>query len=129
MQSVVLPWPGGEHAFRLGLSDLETIQQRTDCGPEHLLNKIKFGQWLAAELYEVIRCGLIGGGMPHVEAKKAVSKAFDIHPLISFKVPAMEILSVSLFGPEDDPVGEPSPVEPTPEAEKTASGSSAPTTD
>ncbi|MEE2860840.1 MAG: gene transfer agent family protein [Pseudomonadota bacterium] len=126
MQPVVIRWPGGEHAFRLGLAELETIQQKTDCGPEFLLHKLNAAQWNASELVEVLRSGLIGGGMPHVDALKIVRKAFDLHPLISFKVPAQEVLASCLYGPpddvQDDASGEADPVEPTPENEKTASG-------
>lgn len=125
MDAMVLPWPGGEHAFRLGLRELRAIQQKTDCGPEHLLNKIKFGHWAADELHEILRNGLIGGGMAHVEALKLVDHAFDRSPGIAFKVPAMEVLASYLFGPKDDPVGEDIPVAPTPGIEKTVSGNSA----
>lgn len=129
MQPVVIRWPGGEHPFRLGLGELRTIQQKTDCGPEFLRVRIFAGQWLVDDLREVIRNGLIGGGMPHVEALNLVDRAFDSSPAIDFKAPAVEILSAYLFGPADDPVGEGSPVEPTPVDEKTANGVSAPTTD
>ncbi len=114
MEAVVLQWPGGEHAFRLPLSQLEALQQKTDCGPEFLLNKISLGQWTAVELFEVIRIGLIGGGMPPAEAHKLVGGAFDRYALIGFKVPAQAILGHALYGPPDDPVGEAVPVNPTP---------------
>lgn len=129
MRAAVIRWPGGEHAFRLGLTELQVIQEKTDCGPEFLLHKLNSGQWFAVELIEVLRNGLIGGGMPHVEALKAVRDAFDLHDLIGFKVPVQEVLAVCLYGPADDPVGEPLPVMPTPENEKTDAGSSAPITD
>ena len=61
MQPLVLAWVGGEHPFRLRLGELEGLQQKTDCGPEFLLNKINFGQWSAIDLFETIRFGLIGG--------------------------------------------------------------------
>lgn len=130
MKPITVRWPGGEHPFRFGISEAEIVQQKTDCGPEHLLNKIRLGQWFVDELYEVLRNGLIGGGMGHVEAQKAVKTAMEKHPLINFKVPAMEVVSSLLYGDPDDPVGEPLPVEmPTPENEKTVSGNSAPTTE
>ena len=125
MQPVVIRWPGGEHACRLGLTELEVIQQKTDCGPEFLLHRIRAAQWRAADLSEVIRNGLIGGGMNHVAALQLVQGALAAHPLIEFKVPAMEILAHAVFGPpndEDAPSGEPDPVAPTPEAGKTANG-------
>ena len=129
MEAQVIRWPGGEHAFRLALAELETIQQKTDCGPEFLLHRINAAQWKTMDLFEVIRNGLIGAGMPQSNALNLVRNAFELHPLIAFKVPAAEVLASCLYGPADDPVGEPIPVKPTPGDEKTAAGSSAPITD
>lgn len=129
MRAAIIRWPGGEHAFRLGLAELQVIQDKTECGPEWLLHKLNSGQWAAIELVEILRNGLIGGGMGHVEALKAVRNAVELHELISFKVPAQEVLASCLYGPADDPVGEPQPVTPTPEPEQTDAGSSAATTD
>ena len=128
-EALVIQWPGGMHAFRLGIAELATIQQKTDCGPEWILHRISAGQWTAVDLIEVLRNGLIGGGMDHVAALKLVRDAFDFHPLIGFKVPAQTVLSACLYGPPDDTVGEPSPVNPTPaQNDQTGSGSSAPIT-
>lgn len=128
MQALTLRWPGGEHAFRLGLGELRIIQQRTDCGPEYILKKIEHGLWTVDELREVLRNGLIGGGMAPVDALKAVDKAFEDTPMIEFKIPAMTLMAASLFGPEDDPVGEDLAVNPTPPNSQTESGGSAPIT-
>lgn len=126
MQPLVLRWPGGEHACRLGLSELEVIQQKTDCGPEYLLHRISAAQWRTVDLIEVIRNGLIGGGMDHVQALRLVRDAFDAHPVVSFKVPAQALLAHALYGPPEDEgadrSGEQGPVQPTPASEKTANG-------
>ncbi|MFC6709867.1 gene transfer agent family protein [Paracoccus cavernae] len=125
MEPVVLIWPGGEHPFRLALRELQVIQEKTDFGPEHLLHRINLAQWAAADLFEILRNGLIGGGMPHVEALKACRKAFEDHPLISFKVPAQAVLAACLYGPPDDQPGESMPVaDPTPDDQKTDDGNS-----
>lgn len=115
MQPVVIPWPGGEHAFRLGLAELEAVQQKTDCGPEFLMHRLNAAQWKSGDLVEVLRNGLIGAGMPHVEALKLVRNAFDLHPMISFKVPAQAVLAACLYGPPDDEPEKPDPETPTPE--------------
>ena len=129
MQVVTVQWPGGLHAFGLGIAELATIQQKTDCGPEWLLHRINTGQWQVTDLIEVLRNGLIGGGMAHVEALKLVRNAFDLHPMIGFKIPAQTVLAACLYGPPDDPVGEPLPVGPTPgNDDQTDAGSSADTT-
>ncbi|MEG4645194.1 tail tube GTA-gp10-like protein [Paracoccus pantotrophus] len=129
MARVVMRWAGGEHAVRLGIAEAEVIQQHTDCGPEFLLNRISLGQWELPHLMEVIRNGLIGGGMDEVDAKRLVDRVVAQQPWIALKRPAMEILSLALYGPPDDPVGEGLPAgDQTQEPSLAESGSSAPIT-
>ena len=130
MQAEMIVWPGGEHPFRLALAQLEGLQQKTDCGPEWLAMKLRSGQWTATEVFETLRWGLIGGGMGDAAAKKAVTDAFDRHPVGAFKVPALAVMMAALYGPQDDPVGKPSLAgETTPNSEIADAGSSASSTD
>ena len=127
MNAEMIVWPGGEHPFRLALAQLEGLQQKTDCGPEWLAMKLRSGQWTATEVFEVLRWGLIGGGMGDAAAKKAVADAFDRHAVGAFKVPALTVMMAALYGPPDDPVGKPSLAsEETPTGESAESGSLAP---
>ena len=129
MEAELVTWPGGEHPFRLALAQLEGLQQKTDAGPEWLAMRLRSGQWFGTEAFEVLRWGLIGGGMKPDAAKKAVSDAFDRHPVGSFKVPALTVLMAALYGPPDDDVGKPSLAgETTPTGESADAGSSAPST-
>lgn len=126
MQPELIVWPGGEHPFRLALAQLEGLQQKTDCGPEWIAMKLRSGQWLASEVFEVLRWGLIGGGMAAGEAQKTVANAFDRHPVTAFKLPALTVILAALYGPADDPVGKPSLAgETTPSDESAGVGSSA----
>ena len=130
MIAELVTWPGGEHPFRLALAQLEGLQQKTDCGPEWLAMKLRSGQWTATEAFEIIRWGLIGGGMKDGEAKKAVADAFSRHPVGAFKVPALTVMMAALYGPQDDPVGKPSLAgETTPNSGNGDAGSSAVSTD
>ena len=130
MNAEMIVWPGGEHPFRLALAQLEGLQQKTDCGPEWLTMKLRSGQWLATEAFEILRWGLIGGGMKDGDAKKAVTDAFDRHPVGAFKVPALTVIMAALYGPPDDAVGKPSLAgETTPNSEIADAGSSAASTD
>ena len=129
MQPVVLTWPGGEHSFRLALAQLEGLQQKTEAGPEWLLMRLRAGQWAATEVFEILRFGLIGGGMEPVRAMTTVQGAFERHPLVQFKVPALAILMAALYGPVDDPAGKDSPAGETTPPESADAGSSAPSTD
>lgn len=129
MEAIVLHWPGGQHAFRLALGQIEALQQATDCGPEFILSRINLSQWKVADLSETIRLGLIGGGMEPLQAQTITHNAFERFPLITFKSTAQAVIAAALYGPPDDVVGEPLPVEgPTPGDQKTDDGSSPATT-
>lgn len=129
MNAEIVASPGGEHPFRLALAQLEGLQQKTDCGPEWLVMKLKSGQWLATEAFEILRWGLIGGGMAPAAAKGVVSDAFDRHPVGAFKIAALTVIVHALYGPPDDPVGKPSLAgEMTPKSASEDDGNSAPST-
>lgn len=124
----VMAWVGGEHPFLLALAELEALQDKCDAGPELVLNRVQFGGWKIADLYETTRWGLIGGGMDRIAADKLVRRMFETHPPMAFKALAARILYSSLYGPEDDPVGKDSAAaEETPTGE-TDAGNSAPST-
>ncbi|APZ53142.1 hypothetical protein Ga0080574_TMP2808 [Salipiger abyssi] len=40
------------------------------------------------------------------EAAQFVTPLFDLHPLMTFKLPCLKMMHHALFGPEGDPVGE-----------------------
>lgn len=119
MTPQLIVWPGGEHPFCLDLSSMEGLQKATDCGPQWILTLVRGGQWRTDMLFETLRWGLIGGGMAPMEAKDLVARAVSRHPWAEFLAPVSTILLHALYGPEDDPVGEDTPVMPTPETEKT----------
>ncbi len=124
IEPIILPWPGGEHPFHLSFREWKVIQDQTGYGPEHILMRMQAGHWHNGDFYEVIRNGLIGGGMNHVDALKTTKNAFDNHPPISFKVTALNIAAYGLYGAPDDMPGEARPVEdPTPDNQKTDDGS------
>ena len=124
----VMAWVGGEHPFRLALAELEALQDKCDAGPEIVLNRVQFGGWKVADLYETVRWGLIGGGMERVPADKLVRRMFETHPPMAFKTLAAQILYSSLYGPADDPVGKGSAAAEGTPSDETDAGSSAPST-
>lgn len=126
MRDLTLVWPGGEHQFSLRLGELEAVQDKCDAGPEFILNRIRLGNWKTTDLFEVIRFGLVGGGMKPGEALKITRSAFERNGTAEFKLTAMTILFHALYGTEDDPPGELGPVnQTTPDQQKTENGNSA----
>lgn len=103
-------WAGGEHTFWLGIGELRALQQATDVGPLFLLGRVTGHQWMVDDIIHIIRLGLIGGGMPDVQAKKLVDTVFveDTTQLYKCVVLALNILKDAVMGvDQDDTVGEP----------------------
>ena len=115
MNPAVIVWPGGEHPFRLALAQLEGLQKATDCGPEWLAMKLRSGQWLATEAFEILRWGLIGGGMKREDAERRAKEAFINGDVSELNLLAFTIISNSLRAKEHDPLGEPAAAENPPE--------------
>jgi hypothetical protein len=126
MRAVSLTWPGGTHPFALPLGALRSLQEARDAGPEEILNRLRAGRWQADDLIQVLRWGLVGGGMAPDKAAQLVTPLIDLHPLSEFKLPALAVLAAALFGVEDDPVGEDAGAAETPPENGSSPSSTAP---
>lgn len=94
-------WADGDYTFRLAIAQLEELQEKTDCGPLFLLNRINSAEWRVQDLRETIRLGLIGGGMAPTDALKLVKRYVDDRPLIESIKPASAILTAAIIGARD----------------------------
>lgn len=102
---IKISWADGEHTFRLPYAQLRELQDKTGCGPEELAERIRSGRWRVDDLREVIRLGLIGGGMEPMQALTLVIRYVDNRPWLENKQPAYLILLAILVQPEGDKVG------------------------
>ena len=107
MRATTLTWIGGEHPFALALGNLRAVQRHCDAGPLQIFDRLGNGTWRVDDVFEVIRQGLIGGGMEQKEAGPLVAGLMDRHALVDFVLTARAVLAASLMGEEDDPVGKP----------------------
>ena len=107
---VTLTWADGEYTFRLAWGAWAEIQEKCDCGPAELLDRILVKRWRANDLFEVIRLGLIGGGMSATDALIKARRYVQDRPLLESVPVAIQIVTAALLGPQDDAVqaGEPS---------------------
>ncbi len=104
------PWAGERRDFKLGIDQLDELDDLCKVGPGHLLSLVSAigGNWKARQLREVLRLGLIGGGMAPPAAMLLVERYFDQEktPLSDSLSTVQLVLMACVVGSEDDEPGE-----------------------
>jgi hypothetical protein len=102
---VDLDLDGATRRFRLALGDFEALQEATGHGPADLLHRFHAGRtYRFADVRDVLRLALIGGGTPVPEAH-ALADRLDRLPCLAVVAAAILALAAGLEGAEDEPVG------------------------
>lgn len=107
--SIELTWADDDYTFRLGWSELEALQEACDAGPWVILERLHNKQCRSGEIADVIRQGLIGGGLKPPEATKLVQRYVKerVSDLAENLLFAIAILQTALQGAPEEPLGEP----------------------
>jgi hypothetical protein len=102
-----MDWADGTYTFRLAWAELAELQEQCDAGPFVILDRLQTRQWRIQDVSNIIRLGLIGGGMEPVKALKLVRSYVEARPPMENVIYASGILSAGLMGAPDEPPGEP----------------------
>lgn len=98
-----LKWADGSHSFKLGIGELEELQEKCDAGPPLILERLSTNKWFTHDVRETIRLGLIGGGATPGEALKLVERYVDARPdWMQNALFAQAILSAVFVPPPDE---------------------------
>lgn len=100
---LIKDWAGEERAFRLAWGELEKLQEVCDAGPFYILGHLKSGMPKIEYILEVIRWGLIGGGLDVNSASKLVNVYVKERPLAENMLTAQLILLAAIHGVPDEP--------------------------
>lgn len=103
---VVFDWGDGTYSFRLAWGQLIELQEKCDAGPYVILQRLQAGAWRMEDIGNIIRLGLIGGGMPAADALKKTRTYVEAFPPFENLMPAQVILGAALMGAPDEAVGE-----------------------
>ncbi len=95
---VVLPFADGEYPFQLGWDQIGELEGKVDRGCYVILNTIKNGTWRPDQIAEIIRLGLIGGGMKPMDAFIRVKRYVYNRPIEENVLLALEIMEAGIFG-------------------------------
>lgn len=81
--AIELDWADGTFTFRLGLSEIEELERKRDLGIFRIVTRLApdVRECRLSDISEVIRIGLIGGGMMPVEALAKVRRYVDERPI------------------------------------------------
>lgn len=99
---VAFDWADGHHAFRLGIGELEELQEKTGAGPFEVLRRLNAGTWRLAEVREPLRLGLIGGGATAADARKLVDRYAGPGQILGAVGPASAVIYAALVGAPDE---------------------------
>ena len=95
---------GEEYEFRYGWGQIIKLQEARDCGPFLIYQRLFDQSWRVEDIREVIRFGLIGGGMDPVRAKRLILEFVETDaPLASLPL-AQRVLTAALVGSDDEEV-------------------------
>jgi len=103
--SITLDWADGTYVFRLAWAQLAELQEKCDAGPFVILDRLGNGAWKIEDISNVIRLGLIGGGIDPAKALKLTRAYVEARPPLENLVYAQGVLSVAVMGaPDEDSV-------------------------
>ena len=103
--SVTRLWGDGEHKFRLRIGELRELENKRNSGAFEIYQRLAAGSWRIDDVREVLRLGLIGGGMAAPLALGLVAKYAKETTFLMNVVVAREVIMAGLFGDPDDVVG------------------------
>lgn len=94
---VTLAFGDGEYDFRLSLGDIEELESKTDQSIFVIAAKMQNKIARTTEIREVLRIGLVGGGLKPVDASALVKRYVDERPLIESQDTAYAVVLAALW--------------------------------
>lgn len=79
--TIELDWADGTYSFRLSLEGIEELEERRDVSLFALAKRLAEREARLADIREVIRIGLIGGGMQPADALGKLRRYLDERPM------------------------------------------------
>lgn len=100
--AVTLEFADGEYPFRLRMAQLIELDETCGVGPQKMLIEYSEANGRVKWTREIIRLGLIGGGLEPVKASRLVKDYVDERPLMESLLHAQAILGAAIVGMPDD---------------------------
>jgi len=108
---VTLDWADGTYSFRLGLGEIEEIETKFDRSIFVIASALGERTARSTEISEILRIGLIGGGMAPPDALAKTRRYVDERPLEENRDTAYAVALAGLLRVHGDEVEEEPPGE------------------
>jgi len=100
---IELDFGDGTYSFRLGWGELQKLQEACDAGPFAIFNRLGDYSFKAQDVREILRLGLIGGGLEPTKALQLVRDYVEERPLMENVPLCQAVLGSALVGaPEEE---------------------------
>jgi hypothetical protein len=99
--AMTMKWQGGEHPFLLRIGELRVLDDRLTDGAMAAFARLRVLRPKFNDVYEVVRQGLIGGGMPDREASALVAMLEEQHGIGPMVPLAQSILFQAFYRREE----------------------------
>lgn len=93
---------GEEYVFRLAWGQWIRLQEERGVGPFVLFERLHGDTWLVEDIRDVIRQGLVGGGMDEIGARRLVRNHVESQPPFASLELAKAIVSAGMLGAKDE---------------------------
>lgn len=119
--SIELQFGGDKRTFRLGIDELLALQDRRGIGLYEIEARFRSRTCHVQDVQEIIRLGLIGGGVEAKRAEEIAERGVKPGALSLCRLVALAVLLAAMQGDESDPVGKEPAASQVPGAATTAS--------
>ena len=100
--AIEMKWQGGEHPFLLRIGELRALDDRLQDGAMAAFHRLRLIKPKFNDVYEVVRQGLIGGGMEDKAASALVAMIEEQHGIGSMIPLAQAVLFQAFYRREED---------------------------
>lgn len=132
--SIMLMWGDGENKFRYGIGQFRELQEKVNArrlhigapliGPMTLLDALREKNVWPDDLRDILRIGLVGGGLTASETHRKLVLYFDASPPADSMLPAYLILLAGFIGVPEDEIKKKMEVKTTTKTDQSSSPSS-----
>lgn len=99
--AIFAAFDGDEQRFQLRLGEIAELERKCNAGIGAVMVRLAAHQFYAADVWDTIRLGLIGGGMGRADADARMLN-YRTEPLSPYLELAADILSAAVSGPKPD---------------------------